>query len=360
MGIRRKRVKWGPHGTRSRTSDAYWKQPLKWNREAAASHRNWEFAISTARSEYDSVEPYTRPRVFCASLADIFEDWEGPIVNAKGEKLYKSVAFSSTTEKFRMTGERRHPLSMSDLRRDLFALIDQTPHLNWLLLTKRPENVRRMWDYSRNKNSRVSQNEGDNIDVFRPNVWLGCSVSDQPTADKYVPELLKLRDLCPVLFLSAEPLLGAINLDANYLGIRPWSDEPTMGVIGWVILGGESGSKARPCNLSWIRSLVEQCSAADVPCFVKQWGSRPFIDTTGGERYDDHTFHKLSDPKGSDPEEWPQDIRVREFPKADRMDDPATQEAAKAEVVSLGRMDEASFVDQTREKAERIERGEEG
>jgi protein gp37 len=84
MDTRRGRAKWGPQGTRSRTSDANWKLPLKWDRAAKLSLQSWEYAVQTAVSEYDQVEPYERPRVFCASLADVFEAWDGPICDAKG------------------------------------------------------------------------------------------------------------------------------------------------------------------------------------------------------------------------------------------------------------------------------------
>lgn len=112
MDRRRGRVKWGPHGTRSRTSDDYWHEPAKWNKQAEASG--------------------IRQRVFCASLADVFEDWGiEPILDHRGEVIIGP------------DGLRR--ITMTDLRRDLFALIDQTPWLDWLLLTKRPENIIKMW-----------------------------------------------------------------------------------------------------------------------------------------------------------------------------------------------------------------------
>ncbi|MEN6449613.1 MAG: DUF5131 family protein, partial [Thermoguttaceae bacterium] len=112
--IRRKRAKWGPNGTRVITSDAYWRQPLKWDAAAAQSG--------------------TRHRVFCASLADVFEDWQGPILSSDGTIMGKE---------YRASGGNR--LTMGDVRQRLFELIDSTPNLDWLLLTKRPENIRRMW-----------------------------------------------------------------------------------------------------------------------------------------------------------------------------------------------------------------------
>jgi protein gp37 len=138
--------------------------------------------------------------------------------------------------------------------------------------------------------------EQGNPTAFRPNVWLGTSVSDQATVEKLVPELLDCDELCPVLFLSIEPLLGPIDLEWF------WSRFPG---IRWVIVGGESGPHARACDLAWIRSIRDQCKAAGVPVFVKQLGRGP-LETEAALR--------LADAKGGDWNEWPADLRVREFP----------------------------------------------
>lgn len=288
MDKRRGRVAWGPNGTRSKTGEDYWQKPLKkWNDTCLCicpdcgvmtpnriglipEGREWpECCLQCGRMGVE----YRRPRVFCASLADVFEDWQGPIRNASGKVLSNRGDVAENADMH--NGEL---LTMSDLRRDLFALIDATPNLDWLLLTKRPENIRKMWDYSRKlKTTRVSQNEGDNIDVFRPNVWIGTSISDQESADKQIPELLKCRDLSPVLFLSAEPLLGAIDC-RGFLGNdvletpKKKRHQFTIEGIDWVIAGGESGPNARPMHPQWARSLRDQCAAACVPFLFKQWG----------------------------------------------------------------------------------------
>ena len=176
-----------------------------------------------------------------------------------------------------------------------------------------------------------------------PNVWLGVSVENQAAADERVPHLLK----CPaaVRFLSCEPLLGPVDLlrvDAHGFGgptghkvdcIRKgyWSNGPmgfvnhsdmhdTFGPLHWVIVGGESGPKARPCKLDWIRSIVEQCQAASVPCFVKQLGSNPLAtasittpNLSGGDGRNRIEW-ATKDRKGGDPAEWPEDLRVRQWP----------------------------------------------
>lgn len=334
MDKRRGRVKWGPNGTRSKTSDTYWKQPLSWNRAAEAAG--------------------VRKRVFCASLADVFEDWTGRILDSQGRVLYwdqddKTVCATTSDE----DGEYRNTMTMDDLRRNLFALIDSTPHLDWLLLTKRPENVRRMWPKricTRCFGGPCDPVCPENLQ-HRRNVWLGTSISDQETADRMIQELLTCRDLCPMLFLSAEPLLGPIDLTAiqtdshwpgkaepsklNCLrgftysrrerfvlngiveekGVVPFVDTETDRVA-WVVVGGESGSGARPCHIETIRSLVRQCQAASVPVFVKQVGSKPVVSVqhnpTEGEL---QRLHGILDSKGGTMEEWPEDIRVRQFPE---------------------------------------------
>ena len=235
------KVKWGQAGTRVVTSDANWRKPLQWDREAAKSGE--------------------RKRVFCASLADVFENWEGPMLNAAGEQLFND-------------DQALVPTSMANVCRRLFDLIDQTPNLDWLLLTKRPENIVDMWP----------------DEACRKNVWLGCSVENQQYADRRVPELLKCHHLSRKLFLSCEPLLGPVDLtkcgnhdgtvanlfdgNALYVGDIGGTDFAwtPRGMINWVIVGGESGPHARPMNPDDARSLIDQCNTAGIPVFFKQWG----------------------------------------------------------------------------------------
>lgn len=349
MDKRRHFALWGPGGTRVRTSDANWKQPLKWNREAVAAGE--------------------RRRVFCASLADVFEDWQGPVVTAQlPERKTKCdlcgtagaatipahggqrFAYNSHTKSIRATGRNfdKAPLegwrwaTLSDVRCELFALIDATPNLDWLLLTKRPENIGRMWNGH-----------------HRDNVWLGTSISDQATADKAIPELLTCRNLAPVLFLSAEPLVGPIDLTRlqtehqwpgkaeksklNALsgftysrrerfvlngileekGESEFVDTENNGKVDWVIIGGESGPNSRACNTEWILSLRRQCEQTAVPCFVKQIGANPRHGgiLLGWPKHvqplpnNAQELLGIRHKKGGDMAEWPEDLRVREFPK---------------------------------------------
>ena len=228
------------------------------------------------------VDPLRRPRVFCASLADVFEDWKGPIVNSKGERgvidcnggwWFTNGPVSNCYE-----------LTMDVVRQRLFALIDATPNLDWLLLTKRPENIKKMIPCRTDTSC-----DGDCADCSldgsrcrsRKNIWLGCSVENQEYADKRIPELLKCRDLSPVLFLSCEPLLGPVNF--RWAKWDSWNDangKPRLRVdeldglrmLDWVIAGGESGPQARPTDPEWFRSLRDQCQTAGVPFLFKQWG----------------------------------------------------------------------------------------
>ena len=146
-----------------------------------------------------------------------------------------------------------------------------------------------------------------------PNVWLGVSVEDQARADERIPRLLQTR--AAIRFVSCEPLLGPLRLaDACYANM---DYESRMTVcdrdlaLDWVIVGGESGSGARRCDLRWVRDLVRDCHTAHVPVFVKQLGARPdgWWPTFPLNR------HAVRDPKGGNIAEWPEDLRVREYPE---------------------------------------------
>jgi protein gp37 len=269
MDERYGKVQWGPHGTRVRTTSAYWRKPILWDVAAVTSRR--------------------RVRVF-PSLCDPFEDWQGPIHDSKGDRLVinGNGVVLHVTEKWEPCWQERL-LTMDNLRAEMFALIDATPHLDWLLLTKRPENVLRMWP---------PLAEADGGGMFRSNVWIGTSVENQETADERIPELVKCRELSPVLWISYEPAIGPVQF-ALWL----WA-------LDWLICGGESGKDARPCNILWFGKVLAECRSARVPCFVKQLGARPFIGTDLGTEVDFCT-----DPKGGNWDEWPIGLRVRQYPK---------------------------------------------
>ena len=209
---------WGPGAPRLIRSDAYWREPLKWERDAL------HFIHLHGR----------RRRVFCSSLADVFDN-EAP------------------------TGQRER----------LWALIRATPNLNWLLLTKRIGNAARM----------LPEDWGDGYD----NVWLGSSIVNQEEANRDIPKLLSTP--AKIRFLSMEPLLGPIELKPCWLRAHTLCDECPSSLPGTpidcpcadpkidqVIAGGESGPGARALLPDWPRSLRDQCAAAGVPFLFKQWG----------------------------------------------------------------------------------------
>lgn len=228
------RVKWGPQGVRIRTSAANWRKPLAWNRQAEKEDRRF--------------------RVFCASLADVFED-------------------------------KPDQPEMNSWRADLFRLIQATPNLDWLLLTKRPEKA---WEWfamlyqDEQAMERVFDSDFDFMDWVEafnqqmpiPNIWLGTSIENQATADERIPALLSVP--AAVRFLSVEPLLGPVDLwgarYANPTGGLTGAVTHWSGGVDWVIVGGESGPNARPMHPDWVRGLRDQCQNAGVPFFFKQWG----------------------------------------------------------------------------------------
>lgn len=215
-------VNWGPGAPRRRTSAANWRKPLQWNRDGTF------YAIHGRRQ-----------RVFCASLADVFDNGVDPAWRA-----------------------------------DLFRLIAETANLDWLLLTKRIGNVptmlRRM-----------------DVERLPDNVWLGATIVNQAEADRDIPKLLAVP--ARVHFLSMEPLLGPVDLERPMPGpdldqgsgaaiCQPWMIQSG---IDWVIVGGESGTSARPMHPDWARSLRDQCAAAGVPFLFKQWGEWLPVEPNG-------------------------------------------------------------------------------
>lgn len=250
---------WGPKAPRRRTSAQNWNKPRKWNRQA-----------DTFFAEHGR-----RQRVFCASLADVFDNAVDPAWRA-----------------------------------DLFDLIRECDGLDWLLLTKRPQNIAKM----------LPEDWGDGW----PHVWLGTSAGTQKTADKNIPHLL--RAPAAVRFVSAEPLLGPVDLsrtsetsgpvsdgtvcgwyidalsgdawdDENGQLTGEYTDEFGCAKLDWVICGGESGPNARQMHPDWARSLRDQCQSAGTAFFLKQWGEwAPWDDDNWSlpDGYDDVSCHEAA------------------------------------------------------------------
>lgn len=199
---------WGGGDTKRRFfGDAHWDEPLKWNREAERLG--------------------VRHRVFCASMSDVMED--------------------------------RRSLDVHRMR--LYSLIQRTPNLDWLLLTKRPQNFRRLlppaW-----------------VETPEPNVWLMTTVEAQPYTWR-VTELLRVPAV--VHGISYEPALGPLDL----YHIRERESLNPLHQLNWVIAGGETGSGSRAPDMEWFRSMRDQCAAAGIAFLFKQWGEFAPAGTTG-------------------------------------------------------------------------------
>lgn len=256
---RRKLDVWGPPKTTDRKRmKGVWTDVVKWNR--------------------DAVRDGVRRRMFVSSMADIFED---------------------------------HP-QVAPWRAEALDLLASCANLDVQLLTKRPENIRRMVPPSW-------------LTSWPEHVWIGCTVESQEYAEKRIPHLLAVP--ARVRFLSCEPLLEAVDLtdlvdrtntapsehhfSALECDVEPEDDGDWHGAtVAWVIVGGESGPGARRFDLAWARSIVDQCDAAGVPVFVKQMGDNA---TMGGDMACDRVRFKAH--HGADLLEWPAPLRRQEFPR---------------------------------------------
>jgi protein gp37 len=224
----------------------------------------------------------------------VFEDWQSnrgkpkEMTSHRGHQLFAANEGGWIERPMGQFDSRWQATTMNDVRSEVFRTIDQTPALDWLLLTKRPENVRRMW------------RGWVGATPDRQNVWLGTSAGCQATADKAIPHLLKCRDLAPVLFVSCEPMLDAVTFSEignttagitrpdgtnrpllRYDALRGMEDPPyeSYGKLNWLIIGCESNGPrvgrlgTFKSEAEWIAhaaKLVDQCRAAGVAVFVKQ------------------------------------------------------------------------------------------
>jgi protein gp37 len=307
---------WGKDGTRVAAAESYWAQLPAWDRAAAKAGE--------------------RHKVFCFSLADWLEDWDGECLATDGTAHYTAddgsfMVASSTLHG--STTDDMHSTTLADLRLRLFQNIAHTPNLDYLLLTKRPEGFRcRLAEACDAAKGRKASAVWDGLTLAcdwlngtpPPNVWVGASVENQDAADERIPILLSIP--ARVRFLSMEPLLGSVDLtpwlECQECRGKTWDRVDVHPVpcpvcggnyrgVDWAIIGGESGPRARPFDLAWCESIVDQCRAAGVACFVKQFGSCPVATPVPGYTT---RLAKLKDSHGGDPEEWPERFRVREFP----------------------------------------------
>jgi protein gp37 len=275
---------WGARAERRFFGDEHWREPLKWDAKAAKLGE--------------------RHRVFCASMADVFE-----------------VSRDSEVQR-----------KLSSARTDLFLLIERTPNLDWLLLTKRPENVATLVPW------------GGGLGAWPRNVWIGTTVEDQRRAEERLPHLLALPS--EVRFVSYEPALEGVDFS-------PWirRERPFAGVcvdidgctwhregescsacgwgmprgIDWIIVGGESGAGARAFDVAWARRVLDDAWMTPTRVFVKQLGARAFdsrVEVVLGTPAADGSrpvlrdnLVPLTDRAGAKWDEWPVDLRIRQFPE---------------------------------------------
>jgi protein gp37 len=263
-------------------------------------------------------------------LLDAPLHWKKPrriFVNSMSDLFHEDVPFQFIADVFAV---------MACTTRHIYQVLTKRPQrvlewFRWLELGtfKFPTQVDPLKVWPQWTPARGGRGGYDNCGPAWPleNVWLGVSVEDQARADERIPLLLQTP--AAVRWISAEPLLGPVDLrripfvdgDQRHkqdaltgealmygTGINGNPDivvrtEPILKKLHWIVVGGESGPGARPCSLDWIRSLIEQCRTAGVPIFVKQLGAHG-------------TFAKrrLKNRKGGDPAEWPEDLRVREYP----------------------------------------------
>ena len=248
--------------------------------------------------------------------------------------------------------------SMSDLFHEgltneeiaaVFGVMSACPQHTFQILTKRAKRMREWFEWVRatslNHDSDAIADaffEWQQRDVLPsaflqptwplPNVWIGVSAEDQTRADERIPDLL--RTPAAVRFVSYEPALGPINFQrvGPINALRGRRVDATSGEseactsLDWIIVGGESGPRARPFDVDWARSVVLQCKSAGVACFVKQLGANPYADPQPTGNFRTHNGKRqfevkvtpiaLKSRKGGDPAEWPADLRVRQFPEA--------------------------------------------
>lgn len=299
---------------------------------------------------------WTKPRkIFVNSMADLFHE------KVTDEMLDKAFAVMALTPWHVYQILTKRPQRMRDYMNDPDTPIRIADQMIEITCGTKWETDMRAW-------TGLLQDEETNDSAIPlrvkwplPNVWAGVSVEDQKTADERIPLLLDTP--AAIMWISAEPLLGPIDLHPkaspgyamlsrfyspegfDESGSQPVHDrqEKYFPRLDWIVVGGESGPRARPCNVEWVRSIVSQCKAADVPVFVKQLGTKPVDSThkdiwgpngahhycrpvgdpiieeavnTPGYTVTDQKLYRnlITDRKGGDISEWPSDLQVREYP----------------------------------------------
>jgi protein gp37 len=293
-----------------------WETRPVWGRDATRvlTKGFWREAV---RINAQHAKAGTRGRWF-PSLIDWLDEMPGGIIDQDGNKLEPIAVLA-----------------------DFLRLIHDTPNIDWLLLTKRPENWRARVGLANDamelgSPERIWATAWAALKNPPHNVWIGATVENQAMADERIPLLVNIP--ARVRFLSVEPMLENIDLTRleadeslgvtyNALtGFGTWNSERVAEPIHWVIFGGESDGRA--CNIDWIYDGVQQCQRAGVKCFVKQLGSNAHTGNANLYDWPDSTELvascciegaaaagiKTRHRKGGDMAEWPEQLRVREVP----------------------------------------------
>lgn len=291
-----KKCVWGSNGDRIKTAEPYWRKPLKWNDQARAAgvmlpvfpslcdpFEDWTGLLSTARDANDVQRVWWKCDS-CGEMLDRYEmpEFHGQTIPVPGKKGHLHLC---------------HAVGMRDLRERMFRLFNDLAHLEMILFTKRPQNIAAMWpgDWFTNGG----------------NVTLCYSASDQPTYDFGAQHLFRHGPRrAGVLGFSLEPLLAPINM--GLAGTLPkdvaarWS--PVSDLVGWIVIGVESNGKMVgrlgefETESGWWKgcaAIVRECADNGVPCYVKQG--------------------PINGRVSHDPREWPDDCRVRQFPRVQNL-----------------------------------------
>lgn len=274
-----------------------------------------------------------RPRlVFINSQSDTFEETNAMIVKRLSPKEAEHVGRPYLIAR-KVDGKCQwifpepiclqgmEPWTLDDERREMFSVIYECTNLRCLLLTKRPDKIRAKWPVWTTVASTEPGQVGRKAKPRLNNVWLGTSVATQADAETNIDALMKCRDLTPVLFVSAEPLIEAVSF-------KRW-----VGLLDWIILGGESGPEARDFDLAWPRQTIAECRGSRTAVFLKQTGRTPTesLSLSAAEALYPHgiprglkiegqlssfTRYAFKHKKGGDPAEWPEDLRhARQYPE---------------------------------------------
>jgi protein gp37 len=269
----------------------------------------WTGEVRFVAEALDLPLRWKRPRrIFVNSMSDLFHE--------KVQDEWIDRIFAVMVDAGRESDAGRQSPNYLGLRSHVFQVLTKRPNRMHAYM-RDPETPVRIAGWF--KGNHLQRVPGQQLTTWPPQaVWFGVSVEDQETADERIPLLLDTP--AALRWVSYEPALGSLDFSHDTeIGIRTWLREVEgCPRLDWVVIGGESGPGARPFDLAWARSAIGQCRAAGVPVFVKQLGSKPHDRNTivwfEGTEVTKFRPEMVRDRKGGDMSEWPEDLRVREYP----------------------------------------------